>query len=73
MIQLMPSNRAMRMNMARKSPIRRALFWTAGFSLPVKMEINTILSIPRTISRQERVKKATRFSRVKISIKKPPM
>jgi hypothetical protein len=53
------------MNIARDSPKRRAFFcWLSG-SLPERMEMNTMLSIPNTISSTVKVKRLIRESTVK--------
>ena len=52
----------MRMNIAALSPSSRARArWCSG-SLPVSIEMKTMLSIPRTISSSVRVRKATHTS-----------
>ena len=48
----------MRMNIARKRPVFRARSRSAAGSLPARIEMKTMLSMPRTISRTVSVRRA---------------
>jgi hypothetical protein len=61
-IQAREASRPMRMNMASPSPSRRALGCCALASLPTRMEMKMMLSIPSTISKTVRVSSATQLS-----------
>src|SRR5262245_5412095 len=63
------SSRAMRANIARKRPMRRAVSRRSGGRRPHRIAMKTMLSMPRTISSEVRVRSATRFSAVKRSCK----
>src|SRR4028118_1385394 len=62
MTQLKESSRMIRMTSANPSPSRRASACLSSGSLSTRIEINTMLSMPRTISRASNVKKATQIS-----------
>ena len=49
--QVIDHSSAMRMNIASESPIFRARARSSAGSLPARIEMNTMLSMPRTISR----------------------
>src|SRR5690606_12166950 len=57
MTHLMENNKATRMTKANMSPIRRARFCCSKGNLPLWIEIKTMLSIPKTISKTVNVKK----------------
>src|SRR4028119_1678760 len=62
MTQLKESSRMIRMTSAKPSPSRRASACLSSGSLSTRIEMNTMLSMPRTISRASSVKKATQIS-----------
>jgi hypothetical protein len=59
---LIPNKRAILKTIANPKPIFLALGWSLGLSLEDTIEINTILSIPKTISKNVSVSNATHAS-----------
>ena len=64
MTQEAANSSPMRRNIASVRPRTRALFCCSGGSLPARMEMNTTLSMPSTISSTSRVANATSSSGV---------
>src|SRR5690606_27532173 len=58
MTHLMENSSATRMMSAKANPTRRAFFCCSSGSLLLCIEMNTMLSMPRTMSRRVSVKKA---------------
>jgi len=58
MIQVMVVSSSRRESMARLRPKTRPVFCWASGRRPTRMEMNTMLSMPRTISRRVRVVRA---------------
>ena len=62
MIQVIDSSRPMRVTIARARPKKRVRACMCGGMRPTRMAIMMMLSMPRTISRAVKVKKATQIS-----------
>ena len=58
MTQLSDNSKARRESIAKARPRRRALSRCCGGSLPTRIEMKMMLSIPRTISREVNIKNA---------------
>src|SRR5690606_40085862 len=62
MSNVIPNNIAIRINIAKKSPIRVALLRCSSGSFPVTIEMKMMLSIPSTTSKKVKVAKAAHVS-----------
>ena len=60
--KVIPNKSAIRINIAKNKPICVAFFLFSSGNLPVTIEINIILSIPKIISKKVNVKSAIHAS-----------